>query len=76
MYSDWTVFVEDNDNNRGQNITSWRGQRLIQVQLIYSLPFVTTMKKNTTKKKLDRFFNAVGQASLPLVKKKTYPTRF
>ena len=65
MYSDWAVSAEDNDNNRGQNIPSWRGQRLIQVQLIYSLPFVTTMKKRknttTTKKKiLDRIFNAIG----------------
>ena len=35
-------------------------QVLIQVQLIPSLPFVATMKKNTTtttKKKLDRTFN-------------------
>ena len=23
MYSDWAVFVEDNDNNRGQKYPSW-----------------------------------------------------
>ena len=31
MYSDWAVFVEDNDN---KNIPSMRGHLLIQVQLI------------------------------------------
>ena len=53
MYSDWVVFVEDNDNNRNKNFPSRRGQHLIQVQLTCSLPFVTTMKK---KKKLNRFY--------------------
>ena len=59
---------------KDKNIPSRRGQRLIQIQLIYSLPFVTTMKKNTTtttKKKLDRFFNAVGPG-LPRNKHKSW----
>ena len=67
MYSDWAVFVEDNNNNRGQKYPHLGGggagfnQVLIQAQLIQSLPFVTTMKKNTTTTKiLDRIFNAVG----------------
>ena len=38
-----------------KNIPSRRGQRLIQVQFIHSLPFVTAMKKIP-----DRFFNADG----------------
>ena len=33
-----------------KNIPTRRGQHLIQVQSIYSLPFVTTTKKNTTTK--------------------------
>ena len=39
-----------------KNIPFRRGQSLIQVQLIYSLPFATLMKKTTTtmKKKLDQ----------------------
>ena len=49
-----------------KNIPSRRGQHLIQVQLLYSLPFVTTMKKNmtTTRKKLDRIFNTVSPGLL------------
>ena len=42
--SDWAVFVEDNENNRRQNIPK-KEQNLIQVQLIYSLQFVITRKK-------------------------------
>ena len=37
MDSDWPVFVECHDNNT----ISLRGESSIQVQLIYSLPFVT-----------------------------------
>ena len=36
-----------------KNIPSRREQSLIQVQLIYSLPFATTMKKKKKKKKND-----------------------
>ena len=45
-----------------KNIPSRRGQHLIQVQSIYSLQFVTMMKKNmtTTTKILDRIFNVIG----------------
>ena len=62
-----------------KNIPSRRGQRLIQVQLIYS--FVTMMKKNKTTKILDRILNPVGPG-LPRKKyeydheKKRYPTHF
>ena len=68
MYFDWTVYVEDNDNNRGQKYPFERGQRLIQVQLIYSLPIVTTIKKNTTTtttKIPDPFLNAVCPQGIP-----------
>ena len=39
-----------------KNIPSTRGQRFIQIQLIYSLPFVT----DDDEKMLDRIFNTVG----------------
>ena len=50
---------------------SRRGQRLIQVQLIHSLPFVTTTKKkgDEEKKELDRNLKAVGPG-LPRKRKK------
>ena len=60
-----------------KNIPTRRGQHLIQVQLIHSLPFVTTMKKNTTTttttKILDRIFNAVG---LGFLRNKKIPYSF
>ena len=60
IYSDWAVFLKTMATIEDKNIPSRRGQRLIQVQLIYSLQFVTTIKKNTTTKILHRIFNAVG----------------
>ena len=45
MDSDWAVLSKTMRTIEGKNIPSMREQNLIQVQLIYSLQFVTTMKE-------------------------------
>ena len=52
--------VENNENNRAQKYPLQRGQVLIQVQLIYPLPFVTTMNKNNKIPVPNPFLNAVS----------------
>ena len=53
----YTQNVETMKTIEHKNIPSGRGQVLIQVQLIHSLPFATTMKKKTNKKKPYPFLN-------------------
>ena len=46
MYSDWAVFAEDNDNDRGQKYPFLERTAFNPGSInIYSLPFATTMKK-------------------------------
>ena len=43
MYSDWAILLKTMTIIEDKNIPTRRGQRLIQFQLINSLPFVTAM---------------------------------
>ena len=44
MDSDWAIFVEDNDNNKGQKYPFWEKTGFTS-GLFHNLQFVTMMKK-------------------------------